>query len=80
MRGADEVRVLVITGAGRGFCSGADLTGGHRPEQLSQNGRLDEWSWVGRQALALHELDKPVIATKVLGLYRDVAASAALIL
>jgi 2-(1,2-epoxy-1,2-dihydrophenyl)acetyl-CoA isomerase len=54
----DEVRVLVI----RGFCSGADLSGARPEHELSQNERLDEWGWVGRQALAIHELDKPVIA------------------
>jgi 2-(1,2-epoxy-1,2-dihydrophenyl)acetyl-CoA isomerase len=62
IRADDEVRVLVITGAGRGFCSGVDLSGPRAEREAGQNERLDEWGWVGRQALAIHGLDKPVIA------------------
>ncbi len=72
VRQDDDVWTVVVTGAGRGFCSGADIQATPRgPDgrplpreatQPMQNEMLDEFHWVGDQALAFHHLDKPVIA------------------
>lgn len=64
LRDDDQVRAVVITGAGRGFCSGVDLSGVRREdtEAPGQNERLDEFGWVGRQAIAVYEFDKPTVA------------------
>ena len=61
--GNDEIRAAVITGEGRGFCSGADLSGAAGADDTPpQNERLDEMGWVGRLATAIYEMGKPTIA------------------
>jgi 2-(1,2-epoxy-1,2-dihydrophenyl)acetyl-CoA isomerase len=59
----DDDRVLVITGRGDGFCSGADLTDDSGTGATSGVGSSVHWMrMVGRCALRLHELPKPTVA------------------
>jgi 2-(1,2-epoxy-1,2-dihydrophenyl)acetyl-CoA isomerase len=68
-----EDRVLVITGAGGAFCSGADLSS---TDSLTRSG-LARMRHIGSVALALHRLPKPTIA-KVIGVAAGAGCNLAL--
>ena len=62
----DALRCLIITGAGRGFCSGGDVSGAEkdRPDYHHRQMGFAQEMRIGMQRVnaTLHRVDKPVVA------------------
>src|SRR5829696_8303387 len=58
----DAVRVVVITGSGRAFCAGLDLSEPPALPSATRAERLDPYAWVGTWVRTIVSCEKPVVA------------------
>jgi len=57
-----DVKVIVVTGTGDSFCSGADLAGLRDAENCAIDHKNMLWEQIHRVALIMEDIDKPIIA------------------
>ena len=64
LRRDDEVKVVILTGSGKGFCAGSDVSDrlGKRLEQGGEDSRFENLQPVGVVALSFPDFGKPIIA------------------
>ncbi|HVN84312.1 MAG TPA: enoyl-CoA hydratase-related protein [Candidatus Binatia bacterium] len=57
----DGVRAIIVTGAGRGFCAGADLSGGGGTFGRDSRSTFEQQVESGRRAIRPWQMKKPII-------------------